>query len=61
MKQLLVLNPSPAQREVFVIDPDGKKTSIFVQPGSKAKLAPGWSVCPDFRSRNPAIKTRELN
>jgi hypothetical protein len=60
MSKQLVLNPSPAAREVSVVDPDGKKTSVFIQPNSKVKLAEGWTVCPDFLSRNLVIKTREL-
>ena len=60
MSKQLVLNPSPVAREVTVLDPDGKKNSVFIQPNSKVKLAEGWSVCPDFLSRNPVVKSREL-
>jgi hypothetical protein len=56
-----IINPTPSAREVAVIDPQGNKTTVFIQPGSKAKLAPDYKICPDFASRNPDIRVRELN
>ena len=56
---ILVQNPTPASREVAIIDEKGKKSSVFVQPSARVRLPDGYKVCPDFRSRNPKILVLE--
>jgi len=50
-----VQNPTPASREVAIIDEKGIKSSVFVQPSARVRIPDGFKVCPDFCSRNPKI------
>jgi hypothetical protein len=50
-----VQNPTPAAREISIVSDKGVKSSVFVQPSARVRLPEGFSVCPDFKTRNPKI------
>lgn len=51
-----VKNPTQIPKEVHIQLADGTKTSIFIQPNSKANLPPGANVLPESRERDPSIR-----
>jgi hypothetical protein len=60
--KLVVFNSYDTQREVPVENADGTKTTIFIQPKSKVKLAPGQSVQSLFlRQHAKKISTLDLD
>ncbi len=60
--KLVIFNKSDSQVEVPVENTDGTKTSVFVQPKSKAKLSPGQSVPELFLKKNAArVNTVDLD
>lgn len=49
---MLLINLTTEIRHPVITD--GKtKDSVNIQPRSKCRIADGWSVCPDWNSRNP--------
>lgn len=53
----IVINREDSQKEVNIFSLlSGEKTSVFVQPMSKTKLAEGFAVSPDFQRLHPKIQ-----
>lgn len=48
-------NPTSTATPVTVLNTQGVKEKVFVQPNARVTIPEGYSVDPDFLSRNPRI------